>query len=136
MEQAKGKTVTALASGLVRVLAPNPSALTFHGTNSYLVGHEAFCVIDPGPDDPAHRAALLEVIGPRRVVAIVVTHAHKDHSALAPGWDKRQARLFWGLADWELRQGTGLARGWTTALPPTGVWSMVTRSRRTLGRCG
>ncbi|WP_292288458.1 MBL fold metallo-hydrolase [Marivita sp.] len=66
-----------------RVLAPNPSPMTFWGTNSYLVGQRDLAVIDPGPDDPAHLAALLKAIGTARVTAILVTHAHVDHSPLA-----------------------------------------------------
>jgi len=74
----------ALAPDLVRVLAPNPSAMTFRGTNTYLLGRAALCVIDPGPDDPAHLAALLAAIGGRHVTKIIVTHSHRDHSAAAP----------------------------------------------------
>ena len=69
--------------GLVRLLAPNPSPLTGPGTNSYLLGRDRLCVIDPGPDDPAHLSALLVGIDGRPVEAILVTHAHRDHSALA-----------------------------------------------------
>ncbi|WP_341213257.1 MBL fold metallo-hydrolase, partial [uncultured Limimaricola sp.] len=72
-----------LEPGLVRLLAPNPSPLTGPGTNSYLVGQDRLCVIDPGPDDPAHLSALLAQIDGRPVEAILVTHAHLDHSALA-----------------------------------------------------
>ena len=69
---------------LRRVLAPNPSPMTYWGTNSYLLGSDAgLCVIDPGPDEPAHLAALLAAIGPAPVSHIVVTHSHKDHSPLA-----------------------------------------------------
>lgn len=74
----------ALAPGLWRLTAPNPSAMTFTGTNSYLLGDSRLVVIDPGPDDPRHLAALLQLIAGRRVEAIVVTHAHRDHSALGP----------------------------------------------------
>lgn len=66
-------------------LAPNPSALTGKGTNTWIVGASALVVIDPGPDDPAHLAAILAAVGPgQRISDIVVTHAHLDHSALAP----------------------------------------------------
>lgn len=67
------------------VRAPNPSPLTGSGTNSWLVGGTELAVIDPGPDDPAHLAAILGAVGPgQRIARIVVTHAHLDHSALAP----------------------------------------------------
>jgi glyoxylase-like metal-dependent hydrolase (beta-lactamase superfamily II) len=65
--------------------APNPSPLTGSGTNTWLIGATELAVVDPGPDDPAHLAAILAAIGPgQRIGRIVVTHAHIDHSALAP----------------------------------------------------
>lgn len=63
-----------------RVVCANPSAMTFTGTASYLVGRDPLAVVDPGPDDAAHRAALLAAIGGAAVAAIIVTHAHRDHS--------------------------------------------------------
>lgn len=69
---------------LARVIAPNPSPYTAEGTNTWLLGHEEICVIDPGPDDPRHLEAILAALGGRPVGAIVVTHAHVDHSPLAP----------------------------------------------------
>ncbi len=65
---------------VTRILAPNPSAFTHTGTQVHLVGSEDLAVIDPGPDDPEHLAALVAAIGGRRVVAIVITHHHRDHS--------------------------------------------------------
>lgn len=71
--------------GLRQVLAANPSALTGPGTNSYILGQGRVALIDPGPDDPAHMAALLAALAPGETVeAVIVTHAHLDHSALAP----------------------------------------------------
>ncbi len=70
--------------GIRRILAPNPSPMTFWGTNSYLVGDGPLALIDPGPDDDTHLAALLAAIGGADLTAILVTHAHRDHSALAP----------------------------------------------------
>lgn len=67
--------------GVVRITANNPGAFTFRGTNSFLVGRESVLVLDPGPDDRAHRQALLAAVGPRRIEAILLTHTHKDHSA-------------------------------------------------------
>ena len=68
-----------VAPGVRRVVAANPSPMTFTGTASYLVGETEVAVIDPGPDDPAHVAALAQAAGPGRVRAILVTHAHRDH---------------------------------------------------------
>src|SRR6266550_2830815 len=64
-----------------RVLAPNPGPMTLTGTNTYLVddGSGQLAVIDPGPDDPAHVAAILQVAEPLgTIVAVLVTHRHLD----------------------------------------------------------
>lgn len=64
-----------------RVLAPNPSPFTYTGTQTYIVGLGDGCaVIDPGPDEPAHLAALEAAIGGEHVCAIMCTHTHRDHS--------------------------------------------------------
>lgn len=73
-----------LEPGLRRVLAPNPSPMTGPGTNSYLLGEAAVTLIDPGPADPRHLGALLAALGGARLERILVTHAHRDHSGLAP----------------------------------------------------
>lgn len=75
--------VDRIGTDIRRVLAPNPSAMTGPGTNSYLVGHGAGVVlIDPGPDRPVHLEALLSALEPGESIGtIVVTHAHSDHSA-------------------------------------------------------
>ncbi len=73
-----------IAPGLRRILAPNPSPMTFRGTNSYLIGDRELTLIDPGPDDPAHLDALLAAIGSARLARILVTHSHRDHSGLVP----------------------------------------------------
>ena len=73
-----------LRPGLRRILAPNPSPMTFRGTNTYLLGTRGLAVIDPGPDDPRHLEAILNAVGPGQTVShILVTHAHLDHSPLA-----------------------------------------------------
>jgi glyoxylase-like metal-dependent hydrolase (beta-lactamase superfamily II) len=63
-----------------RVLAPNPSAFTFTGTQSFIVGEGEVAVIDPGPDDRNHVEALIAAVAGERVAAIVCTHTHRDHS--------------------------------------------------------
>ena len=69
--------------GIARVLAHNPSAFTFTGTQTYLVGDRDVAVIDPGPNTPEHLAALVKAIGGRPVAAIMCTHTHRDHSPAA-----------------------------------------------------
>lgn len=67
-----------------RILAPNPSPMTFRGTNTYLLGTRDIAVIDPGPTHSAHMGAIRAAIGPsQRITHIIVTHSHKDHSPLA-----------------------------------------------------
>jgi glyoxylase-like metal-dependent hydrolase (beta-lactamase superfamily II) len=72
-----------LEPGIARVLAHNPSAFTFYGTQTYLAGGSEVAVIDPGPDLPEHLDALERAIGGRKVVAIMCTHTHRDHSPAA-----------------------------------------------------
>ena len=74
----------ALGPGARRILAPNPSPMTYRGTNTYLLGNRALAVIDPGPDDAAHLEAILSALRPGQHIShIFVTHAHLDHSPLA-----------------------------------------------------
>jgi glyoxylase-like metal-dependent hydrolase (beta-lactamase superfamily II) len=69
-----------LEPGIARVLAHNPSAFTYYGTQTYLIGTDELAVVDPGPDLPEHLDALEAAIGARSVVAIMCTHTHRDHS--------------------------------------------------------
>ncbi len=78
---------------VTRVLAPNPSGMTLDGTNTYLVGSPGAgqaVVVDPGPADPAHLAAVQAALARRdaRVVAILVTHHHGDHAEAALPWGR------------------------------------------------
>lgn len=69
-----------LAPGIVRLVANNPSPFTYKGTNTYFVGQgREIMLIDPGPADAAHLAAILRTIGDRRLTHVVVTHTHHDH---------------------------------------------------------
>ena len=79
-----GKAVSAHATLPIRRLtAGNSGPFTFHGTNSYLIGERQLTIIDPGPDDDMHLAAMIAAIGSASVETIVVTHTHIDHSPLA-----------------------------------------------------
>jgi glyoxylase-like metal-dependent hydrolase (beta-lactamase superfamily II) len=72
------------APNVRRVLANNPSPFTFKGTVSYIVGRGQVAIIDPGPNDPAHIAALLDAVRGETVTHIFVTHTHRDHSPAVP----------------------------------------------------
>ena len=72
----------AVAPNVLRLTAPNPGVMTGPGTNSYLVGTKAVAVIDPGPADAGHVAALLAA-APGPIRWILVTHTHLDHSPAA-----------------------------------------------------
>lgn len=63
-----------------RMIAPNPGPFTFTGTCTYVVGHGEVAVIDPGPDDAAHVAALRAALAGETITHILVTHTHRDHS--------------------------------------------------------
>ncbi|SDW36776.1 Glyoxylase, beta-lactamase superfamily II [Ruegeria halocynthiae] len=76
--------VDELAPGLRRVLAPNPSPMTYRGTNTYLLGNKDIAVIDPGPLSDVHLRVILDALQPgQRISHIFVTHTHLDHSPLA-----------------------------------------------------
>lgn len=73
-----------LDQGLRRIVAPNPSPMTYRGTNTYLLGDTALAVIDPGPLSDQHLAAILAAVEPGQHIShIIVTHTHLDHSPLA-----------------------------------------------------
>jgi len=84
-----------------RVLAPNPSPYTYTGTQTYIVGLRDApdcAVIDPGPKDDAHIEAILEAIGEARVLAIMCTHTHRDHSPAAAPLAQRTGAPIVGCA--------------------------------------
>ena len=67
---------------VARLVAPNPGPMTGPGTNTYFVGDRALAIIDPGPLDDRHLAAILAHAG-GRIRWILCTHAHHDHSPAA-----------------------------------------------------
>src|SRR6185295_7925258 len=76
-------TVDEVVPGVRRMLCNNPSPFTFKGTVSYIVGRGRVAIIDPGPIDEAHTAALLDAVRGETVTHIFVTHTHRDHSPAA-----------------------------------------------------
>ena len=79
---APGK-VEEVMPGLRRLVANNPGPFTFKGTMTYIVGQGQVAVIDPGPDDERHVAAILDAVRGETVTHILVTHTHRDHSPAA-----------------------------------------------------
>ena len=75
--------VSELSPLVRRVIAPNPSPFTFHGTGTYIVGRGKVAIIDPGPDISEHVAALLTAVADETVTHILITHTHRDHSPAA-----------------------------------------------------
>jgi glyoxylase-like metal-dependent hydrolase (beta-lactamase superfamily II) len=75
--------VDAVAPGIRRVMCNNPGPFTFKGTVSYIVGRGKVAIIDPGPDNEDHIAALLDAVRGETVTHIFVTHTHRDHSPAA-----------------------------------------------------
>lgn len=67
---------------LVGIRAANPGPFTLSGTNSWFVGRGPTWLVDPGPADDEHLAALWAEIVPRGALGgIALTHDHPDHAA-------------------------------------------------------
>jgi len=78
-EPQRGAALPVLA-GIRRIVARNPSVMTYLGTNTYLIeGPDGLSVLDPGPDDDEHVADILRALNGARVARIVLTHTHSDH---------------------------------------------------------
>ena len=84
---------------VARVLAPNASPYTFTGTQTYIVGTgDDVAVIDPGPDDADHIAAIISAVGDASIAAIMCTHTHRDHSPAAAPLAKKTGAPIIGCA--------------------------------------
>ncbi|MGB7101211.1 MAG: MBL fold metallo-hydrolase [Xanthobacteraceae bacterium] len=75
---------TEVAPGVRGIVANNPGPFTFKGTVSYIIGRGKVAILDPGPEDDAHIAALLDAVRGETVTHIFVTHTHRDHSPAVP----------------------------------------------------
>jgi glyoxylase-like metal-dependent hydrolase (beta-lactamase superfamily II) len=78
--EAPPRAATRVSAIVRRLVAPNASPFTFNGTCTYILGQGRVAVIDPGPDDDAHLAALLAALEGERVETVLITHTHRDHS--------------------------------------------------------
>lgn len=65
--------------------ADNPGPFTLEGTRTYVVGHARVAVLDPGPADPAHEAAVAAAVKDAGQVTLVLTHGHRDHVGAVEG---------------------------------------------------
>ncbi len=103
--------VETVVDAVRRLLAPNPGPMTGPGTNAYLVGRRRLALIDPGPDDPAWIAALLGAAsGPDAIAAILVTHAHRDHTAAARTIAARSGAPIYGFGPAGAGRSDSMAR--------------------------
>ncbi|MEW2634162.1 MBL fold metallo-hydrolase [Streptomyces sp. NPDC048389] len=69
----------------VNVLAPNPSAMTLDGTNTWIVSEpdsDLAVVVDPGPLDDGHLRAVVDTAerAGKRIALTLLTHGHPDHA--------------------------------------------------------
>lgn len=106
--------------GIGRVLAHNPSAFTFTGTQTYLVGEAEVAVIDPGPASGPHLDAIEAAIAGRPVAAILCTHTHRDHSPASRPLADRTGAPIVGCAPLSI-EGTGLEAGFDQDYVPDRV---------------
>ena len=75
---------------LKRIIAPNPSPMTFWGTNTYLLGTNELAIIDPGPAVQSHFDAIMSSLNKNQSIThILITHSHIDHSPLAKQLSER-----------------------------------------------
>ena len=115
------REVTRISPRVRRLIAPNASAFTFNGTCTYIVGEGSVAVIDPGPADQIHLAAILSAVASERVETIVVTHTHRDHSALANDLREATGARVVGPPRFETQGDSGLDSSHDRAYAPDAV---------------
>ena len=93
-----------------RIVAHNPSPYTFHGTGTYLIGHEEIAVIDPGPKDHDHIQNILNV-AQGKISHILITHNHTDHSPGARLLQKETGAPIYGYEAFPITTAKGQSGG-------------------------
>jgi glyoxylase-like metal-dependent hydrolase (beta-lactamase superfamily II) len=113
----KHGSATPAAAGIRRIVAANPGPYTYRGTNTYLLDSpDGVTVVDPGPDDAAHVAAILaEARGP--IARILLTHSHRDHAGALPALAAASGARVLRFDDGSLADGA-VMDGWTALHTP------------------
>ena len=103
---------TDILPGIRRIVADNPSVMTYFGTNTYLLdGADGLTVIDPGPDQPAHVRDILAAAGEVAIHRILLTHGHGDHAGAAASLRAATGAPIFGCQRAQTPPDTGLADG-------------------------
>jgi glyoxylase-like metal-dependent hydrolase (beta-lactamase superfamily II) len=90
-------SISDLAPGVRRLVAPNAGMMTGPGTNTYLLGVRDVAVIDPGPATDSHVDAIVDAAG-LALRWVLVTHTHPDHSPAATLLARRTGAALLGRA--------------------------------------
>jgi glyoxylase-like metal-dependent hydrolase (beta-lactamase superfamily II) len=98
-----------------RVLAPNPGPFTFTGTCTYIIGRGEVAIIDPGPNNAGHVAALIDATKGERVAHIVLTHTHRDHAPASRALQQATGAAIIGCRPYEPRHASAQASGLDSA---------------------
>lgn len=132
------------APGVRRILCNNPSAFTFRGTNTWIIGRGRVAVLDPGPEDATHLAAILGALKGEEITHILVSHTHRDHSPGARALQAATGAPTWGFGRHMTppdQGGEGGDHGFTpdVQVPDSGViegddWRLL--ALHTPGHCG
>jgi len=91
-----------VSNNVKRLLAPNPSPFTFHGTGTYIIGNKEIAIIDPGPRIESHVENLLNIIDKDSIIHIFITHTHADHSPAAELIKKERKAITYGFGPYPL----------------------------------
>ncbi len=107
---------TEIRPGIRRIVADNPSVMTYLGTNTYLLDNaDGLTIIDPGPDHPAHIQDILAAAGNVPIRRILLTHGHGDHAGAASGLQAATGAPVFVYRAAQVPPETGLADGDTVA---------------------